>query len=264
MLVDWNPNTSVALGVGVSDPCVVGGAEVSSGWDGVKLTATTVVGVRTSMIVDKTNCDSSTATVDVLMLLETPAEGRMLVDWNPNTSVALGVGVSDPCVVGGAEVSSGWNGVKLTATTVVGVRTSMIVDKTNCDSSTATVDVLMLLETPTLKLLVGLSSIMIEELSMDPLCVGEGVTVGITELVNCSRDVRDVVGVGSSNTGLVDDACRVGVTSKLGPSVGEVDVKAAKNELVGWSKNKEDRSWEFVGDVVDELCANNIAEDDKN
>jgi hypothetical protein len=73
---------------------------------------------------------------------------------------------------------------------------------------------------------------------------------------------RDEVGVGSSNTELVDGACRVRVTSKDGRTTGDVDVKAPINEVVGWTKNEVNIACEFVGDVVDELGAN-IAEDDK-
>ena len=195
------------------------------------------------------------------------------------------VGVSDPtCVVVGAEVSSAWDDVKLTTTTVVGVRTtavvvmtSMVVGEINCESSTTTVDEVKIsivvgkmdssttedvptsLDTTTLKLLVGVSATNNEELNTDPLCVGEGVSICITELVNSSRDE---VGVGSSNTELVDGACRVRVTSKDGRTTGDVDVKAPINEVVGWTKNEVNIACEFVGDVVDELGAN-TAEDGK-
>jgi hypothetical protein len=241
--------------VGVSDPtCVVVGAEVSSGWNDVKLTTTTVVGVMTSMstttvdddvrisiVVGEMNCDSSTTTVDDDVRISIVV-GEMNCDSSTTTTV---VGVMTSMVVGEMNCESS------TTTVDDDVRISIVVGEMNCDSST-TGDVPTSLDTTTLKLLVGVSTTNNEELNTDSLCVGEGVSICITELVNSSRDE---VGVGSSNTELVDGVCRVGVTSKDGRTTGDV---APINEVVGWSKNEVTRACE----LVDELGAN-TAEDDK-
>ena len=44
---------------------MVDGAGVNTGTEDVKLTSTTVVGVRTSMAVDEVNCDTTTLTLVV-------------------------------------------------------------------------------------------------------------------------------------------------------------------------------------------------------